>query len=206
MVKYTITNLFPSTLHIFDTEGFDEFRGGLVDYVYKMREQDPKGFQISNRHGWQSKGFVLSDRNDLLHSTILQGIASFPSFKNAVQMTASAWININPPGAYNLMHDHPNVHMSGVMWIKSPKDGGVIEFLNPNDFQAHTEINCYTDEFKDRNFVHHAYWIPPLEGRMVIFPSHLKHSVGENMSNEDRISVSFNINLNNSEKTNRFNV
>ena len=119
-------------------------------------------------------------------------------------MTASAWININPPGAYNLMHDHPNVHMSGVMWIKSPKDGGVIEFLNPNDFQAHTEISCYTDEFKDRNLVHHAYWIPPLEGRMVIFPSHLKHSVGENMSNEDRISVSFNITLTNPQKNNRF--
>ena len=30
---------------------------------------------------------------------------------------------------------------------------------------------------------------------MIIFPSHLEHDVRENLSNEDRISVSFNIKL-----------
>ena len=72
-VKYTLTNLFPSPVHIFDTDGFDEFKDNLIFQVYKLREQDPKGHSISNRHGWQSKGFRLSDMNNLLHSTILKG-------------------------------------------------------------------------------------------------------------------------------------
>ena len=194
-VKYTLTNLFPSPVHIFDTDGFDEFKNNLIDYAYKLREEDPKGFKISNRHGWQSKGFDLTDMNDLLHGTILQGLSSFSSVKNTTEMRASAWVNINSPGAYNRLHSHPNSHLSGVMWIKSPKDCGVISFDNPNGHQSYTEINCYNKEFKDQFFVHHAYWLPPIEGRMIIFPSHLQHEVEENKSNEDRISVSFNVTL-----------
>ena len=197
-VKYTLTNLFPSPVHIFDTDGFDEFKNNLIDYAYKLREEDSKGFTISNRHGWQSRGFDLTDMNDLLHGTILQGLSSFSSVKNTTEMRASAWVNINSPGAYNRLHSHPNSHLSGVMWIKSPKDCGVISFDNPNGHQSYTEINSYNEEFKDQFFVHHAYWLPPIEGRMIIFPSHLQHEVEENKSNEDRISVSFNVTLNNS--------
>ena len=194
-VKYTLTNLFPSPVHIFDTDGFDEFKNNLIYYSYKLREEDPKGFNISNRHGWQSRGFDLTDMNDSLHATILQGLSSFPSIKNKTEMKASAWININGPGAYNILHSHPNSHLSGVMWIKAPKDCGVISFDNPNGHQTYTEINSYNQEFNDQFFIHHSYWLPPIEGRMIIFPSHLQHEVKENNSNEDRISVSFNITL-----------
>ena len=194
-VKYTLTNLFPSPVHIFDTDGFDEFKNNLIDYAYKLREEDSKGFNISNRHGWQSRGFDLTNMNDLLHGTILQGLSSFSSIKNTTEMRASAWININGPGAYNILHSHPNSHLSGVMWIKAPKDCGVISFDNPNGHQTYTEINSYNQEFNDQFFIHHSYWLPPIEGRMIIFPSHLQHEVRENNSNEDRISVSFNITL-----------
>ena len=194
-VKYTLTNLFPSPVHIFESDGFDEFKNNLIDYVYKLKEKDPEGYTISNRNGWQSRGFDLSDMNDLLHGTILQGLSSFSAIKNTTKMRASAWININSPGSYNVKHTHPNSHLSGVMWIKAPKDSGNIVFDNPNGHQTHTEINSYNQEFKDQFFVHHAYWLPPIEGRMIIFPSHLQHAVNENKSNEDRISVSFNITL-----------
>ena len=194
-VKYTLTNLFPSPVHIFESDGFDEFKNNLNDYVYKLKEKDPEGYTISNRNGWQSRGFDLSDMNDLLHGTILQGLSSFSAIKNSTKMRASAWININSPGSYNVKHTHPNSNLSGVMWIKAPKDSGNIVFDNPLGHQTHTEINSYNQEFKDQFFVHHAYWLPPIEGRMIIFPSHLQHEVKENNSNEDRISVSFNITL-----------
>ena len=35
-----------------------------------------------------------------------------------------------------------------------------------------------------------------IEGKILVFPAHLNHLVQENKSNEDRISVSFNIRLN----------
>ena len=197
-VKYSYINLFPSPIHILDIDGFDEFKDDLIDQIYELKEEDPKGFNISNRRGWQSKGFCLSDMNDLLHATILRGLGSFPSIKNTTEIRASAWININSPGAYNVKHSHPESQLSGVMWIKSPKDSGVIEFENPNSHEAFTEINAYVEEFKEKNSVYPVYWFSPIEGRMLVFPSHLRHLVEENKSNEDRISISFNVTFTNS--------
>ena len=37
--------------------------------------------------------------------------------------------------------------------------------------------------------------INPVEGGLILFPSYLDHSVNQNLSNEERIVVSFNINL-----------
>ena len=37
--------------------------------------------------------------------------------------------------------------------------------------------------------------IPPEEGRLIMFPSWLEHSVGQNLSDSLRISLSFNIDL-----------
>ena len=193
--KYSYLNLFPSPVHIFDIDGFDELQDDLIDHVYKLKKQDPNGYIVSNRGGWQSKSFSLKFDGDIIHTTIIDVLKSFPVIKNTTQMITAAWININYPGAYNTIHSHPNTHLSGVMWIKSPKDCGVISFVNPNEHASDTEIISYTQEFKDKLFIHQSYWLPPVEGRMIIFPSHLLHEVKENKSNEDRISVSFNVNL-----------
>ena len=38
--------------------------------------------------------------------------------------------------------------------------------------------------------------ISPKEGALVLFPSYLDHSVNENMSDDERIVISFNIKIN----------
>ena len=37
--------------------------------------------------------------------------------------------------------------------------------------------------------------VTPVEGALVLFPSYLDHSVNENLSNSERIVISFNISL-----------
>ena len=106
-----------------------------------------------------------------------------------------AWININKPGNYNVKHLHPTNDLSGVLWIKAPQNSGDIVFESPYEFQAYQEIDSYVDEFRNSFNIDHSYYFTPTDGRMLIFPSHLMHEVEENLSNEDRISVSFNIKL-----------
>ena len=106
-----------------------------------------------------------------------------------------AWLNINGHNCYNIKHDHPTANLSGVLWIKCPKECGNILFESPVEFQTYTEVKSYTKEFKNSNNYFHTYYFLPIEGRMLVFPSHLQHEVLENKSNEDRISVSFNIDL-----------
>ena len=194
-LNYELVNLFPSSVHIFNINGFDEVRDKLIDYAYEYRKNDPDGNIISNRGGWQSKDFPVQKEDDILHSFIINCLASFPYIKKSYNIFADAWININPTGSYNNKHNHPSSDLAGVLWIKCPKDCGEIVFDNPSGFQTFKTINAYEDKFKNDNKIHHTYFFPPVEGRVLIFPSHLDHNVKENKSKEDRISVSFNIRL-----------
>ena len=194
-LNYELVNLFPSSVHIFNINGFDEVRNKLIDYAYEYKKNDPDGNIISNRGGWQSKDFSVQKEDDILHSLIINCLASFPYIKESYNIFADAWININPTGSYNNKHNHPSSDLAGVLWIKCPKDCGEIVFDNPSGFQTFKTINAYEDKFKNDNKIHHTYFFPPVEGRVLIFPSHLDHNVRENKSKEDRISVSFNIRL-----------
>ena len=105
------------------------------------------------------------------------------------------WININPKGAYNQRHVHPDAHMSGVWWIKAPKNSGKLWFNNHQAFDRFAEFESYSEGFKESTSTYVDYYLEPEDGGMVVFPAFLSHNVGENESNQERISVSFNIDL-----------
>ena len=89
------------------------------------------------------------------------------------------------------MHVHPNSNISGVIWIKIPNDSGNLYFHNPDNFQKHKEINFY------KSFLNQGegYELEPQEGNVVLFPSCLQHEVTKNLSNDERVSISFNSNF-----------
>ena len=196
-LNYKTTPIFPIPIHTFDVNGFNEIQDELIDYAYELRKKDPKGVSISNRGGWQSSGFEVKDENDKLHNFLFNCINGFPHINYKVNFLIYAWININKPGNYNVKHLHPTNDLSGVLWIKAPQNSGDIVFESPYEFQAYQEIDSYVDEFRNSFNIDHSYYFTPTDGRMLIFPSHLMHEVEENLSNEDRISVSFNIKLSN---------
>ena len=193
-LNYNTKNIFPVPIHIFDVNGFEEIQNQLIDYAYNLKKED-KGVSISNYGGWQSTGFFVGNELDVLHNFIINCLAEFPVIEKSTNLTVHAWININKPGDFNVKHNHPGVDLAGVLWIKCPKDCGNIVFDPPTAFQSHNEIKSYTDDFKNENNIYHSYYFNPTEGRILIFPSHLDHQVKENKSNEDRISLSFNIRL-----------
>ena len=194
-LSYNTVNIFPVPIHIFDVNGFSEIQDELIDFVYKMREKDPVGHTISNRRGWQSSCFSIDTEDDLLKLILTNCLAVFPPIKKSVKLFVSAWVNINPPEAFNMKHNHPTSDLSGVLWIKSQKDCGNIIFESPRSFATHQEIECYNEDFKENNNYFHRFSFNPIAGRFIVFPSHLEHHVDFNESEEDRISVSFNIRL-----------
>ena len=194
-LSYNTVNIFPVPIHIFDVNGFSEIQDELIDFVYKMREKDPVGHTISNRRGWQSSCFSIDNEDDVLKKFLTNCLAEFPPIKKSVRLFVSAWVNINPPEAFNMKHNHPTSDLSGVLWIKSQKDCGNIIFESPRSFATHQEIDSYTEDFKKNNNYFHSFSFNPVAGRLLVFPSHLEHHVDFNESQEDRISVSFNIRL-----------
>jgi uncharacterized protein (TIGR02466 family) len=100
------------------------------------------------------------------------------------------WANINPPGALNKAHVHPNALFSGVYYIKTPKNCGRLNIMDPRpgiqcNMPTRKSGNPGKDLWRDIN-------LEPVTGRIIMFPSWLWHSVEENKSNDIRISVSFN--------------
>ena len=194
-LSYKTRTVFPVPIHQFDVNGFDEIQNELVDYAYDLKKKDPEGNLLSNRGGWQSKGFDVNDENDKLHQFIVNCFSQFPYIKISVKLLLHGWININKPGDYNVMHSHPTNDLSGVIWLNAPKDSGRIVFVSPFNFKSYKEMSSYTDDFKKSFNIDESYYFNPIAGRILVFPSHLQHEVLENKSNEDRISVSFNIRL-----------
>jgi uncharacterized protein (TIGR02466 family) len=56
-------------------------------------------------------------------------------------------------------------------------------------------MHSYLEEVREQTGVHPTYKFHPESGKMITFPSFLRHEVKENESDEDRIAVSYNIRL-----------
>jgi len=90
----------------------------------------------------------------------------------------------------NMPHLHPNCLFSGVYYVKSNSKSGRLKIMDPRPgaqmyMPARKSGDPGQDMYRDVN-------IEPIEGRMIMFPSWLWHSVEQNESNDIRISVSFN--------------
>ena len=196
-LNYSNINLFPTIIHQFDVNGFNEIKNDLIKYAYELKNDDIQGVSISNYGGWQSSSFRVKNEDDILHNFLINCLSGFPVILESTNIIVEAWVNINKPGDYNVKHNHPNCDLAGVLWIQCPQNCGQILFEAPNAFQAYNEIRSYKSNFKVKNKFYDCCSFNPVEGRLIVFPSHLSHSVKENKSHSDRISVSFNINLQN---------
>tara|TARA_B100001113_G_C20894325_1_gene528446 strand:- start:122 stop:727 length:606 start_codon:yes stop_codon:yes gene_type:complete len=193
--NYNRLNLFPVPLHMINVNGFEKVRNKLIEYAYISKKNNPKGSNFSNIGGWQSDQVYLENKDDLLESLIFNTLSQLSGIKKSVNFIVTSWFNINNHNSYNKKHCHPNADLSGVLYIKCPNNCGNIVFESPSNFQTYKEVESYTEEFLDENKYNHQYSFPPMEGGILIFPAHLMHEVERNESYEDRISVSFNIQL-----------
>ena len=187
-------NLFPISIHQIDIKDFDEVKENLINYINNLKNSDPTGVKKSNYGGWQSSLFDLDDEN-ILQEFLSKCLSNFSALHQFCSVDGNYWVNINPPNSLNVKHNHPQTDLAGVLWIKCPNNSGNILFENPFVFHDFNTINAYTDKFKYMNKQSHSFDFQPVEGRILIFPAHLLHEVGENKSNQDRISVSFNLKL-----------
>ena len=188
-MNYNAECLFPSLLHLVETK-VDSL---LKLYCLEARQADPVGVRASNSGGWQSEG----NRNNSLITDSLYNLfdnSINKVFQQKLQIV-NHWININGPNTYNIIHDHPMSDLAGVYYVSVPKNSGDIYFQNPQCFVAHSELNAYNIEARQYLRQELQKYIEPQDGLLLLFPAYLKHGVTVNQSNEDRISVSFNIKL-----------
>ena len=109
---------------------------------------------------------------------------------NNVRLT-EMWAIINKKNNLNTAHTHPNNYLSAAYYVKVSKGCGTIKFLNPNSITRERHPLIEEDTELNRNNIE----IIPNEGDLLIFPAYLTHSVNRKMSDEDRVVISFNIDI-----------
>jgi len=98
------------------------------------------------------------------------------------------WFSINSYGDYTTLHNHRDSVLSGVFYVDIPDEN-----MGKINFERSDDISYYLPPLESyNNFTGERASYQPETGRVLIFPSWLKHSVDTNRSKKNRISISFN--------------
>ena len=191
-----IKPLFPILLHDFAIKNFNEIKDDLIKFAYDEKKSSP-GYTKSNIGGWQSHTNYQDSKN-ILNEVLIEPVVRYYKENEIFHQDSlirfnAMWININPPGSHNRTHLHPNSDLAGVFWIKLPPHSGRLEFTNPYGYQYSNVYTQFNQKLRDDLSIHPSIVCDPVEGKVVLFPSYVFHRVEENESDEDRISVSFNL-------------
>ena len=167
----------------------------LVEKLYDLKKRDTVGSPKSNVKGWHSKEDLYSheDFKEITQDIMFHSQQCFNALsveeKYSPEMTG-LWGIINPPGARNNIHTHPLNYLSGVLYLKVPKNSGNIVFIEPRPQAEVFEPPRNLD--LSAHLAHTVQW-EAKEKNLIFFPSWLQHEVQENNSNQDRIILSFNL-------------
>lgn len=203
-------DIFPNHLWYFDIPVFSDLKQNFVQEIYGLKSKY-KSVALTNRGGWQSQSifFIPNYRSNnlkiLMHKILNKIETSIMDPKFKIQID-SLWYNVNCPGSYNDVHDHPGAHLTGVFYVQVPEQiqkCGLLQLENPHFFDeymymAGTENGTSTRRTHQRfssGFYNSTFMVEPIEGRFYMFPSHIRHRVLTNNTEEDRISFSCNLSI-----------
>jgi len=185
--------LFPSIVTEVECDFYSFIQPSLIEWIYNY-QKTTDGVVHSNRGGWQSPSdFYLDKSFDQFTDYILKNALMSLKHYNLDFKLVNMWININKKWNYNTKHCHPGCILSGVFWVKAPENCGKLVFVNPHSFVEHNLIERVNDDVKKECNYDRTFEFTPQEGTLVTFPSHLQHLVEPNQSDEDRISIAFNL-------------
>jgi uncharacterized protein (TIGR02466 family) len=178
--------------------GFEEPTAGLAaliagqeeretDYTVRFREQN----FFSSQH---SAVRWLKTQIDQTASAFLSHVG----IERALSWKLMGWYNTNRYGDHHAPHTHPGAYLSGTYYVRVPAAPasvddprarpGCISFYDPrtgaNMVTVGTERDART-----------AHVVSPSAGMLLMWPSPIQHFVHPNLSEEHRVSISFNLTM-----------
>ena len=140
----------------------------------------------SNTGGWQSDLLNPNEELKPLCDKIFDVVKNLNLNINQINIP-QMWANVNMKGHWNKIHLHGHYDISGTYYIKVPENSGSIVFRDPRP-------GAIGSMYMNKNFDGGELLpISPNEGDLMLWPSYLDHFVEPSNSDEERISISFDI-------------
>ena len=200
----SLSMMFATPFVVHDWPDSDDLNRSLSAYVLAQEESlGEQGIVRSNAGGWQSPGNIMESREPSIRTLrtrieklvirLIADISRDKGIKRSFKIFVDGWANINRDGDYNILHAHPNCMWSGVYYVQPGEPdpavpySGLLELIDPNAAANYVQV---------RNTVFDAkHFIDNTPGRMLLWPSWVKHMVHPFVGKGDRVSIAYNVNL-----------
>lgn len=190
-------DLWPTPLWYFEVPQTQINPQAIARESYAHQKLDA-GVSYSNVGGYQSSALTLDDPMPPELTKLLgvltkecQTCSREFGFERNLEI-ANYWVNINKHNNYNKMHIHPSSILSGTYYAVTPPQSGSIVFHNrPEASYILAELKLIGA--RNTSFTSTVQSFEPKAGAVLVFPGWLQHSVEENRSGGDRISIAFNL-------------
>lgn len=182
-MKRELLQLFPTPVLVSRYSGNLEKERKYIESINYM-------MQPSN-HNFRSNDTYLFDRTvmDTLKAFVDESLQIFSDqilLSRQKLVVTQCWANRNPKNTSHHEHLHPNSIVSGVFYLNSSKEAPPIKFSKSVMGMLKPETSGFN------NFNSESYSLPIQSGDLVLFPSHFRHSVPTNTSDDERVSLAFN--------------
>ena len=172
--KFNFVGYFPKI--------FESSHEKTINCIYQNRKNTTFSHKINGR--WENQYLSIQyfpQLRKLFRNACREGKAILEKslvvpFKELGLPMDEFWFNITAPGESTGWHDHKErSELSGVYYLHVPDNSGDIHFRKKIDDET------FEWEIKSRT------------GKLILFDSSIQHSVPENKSKENRISIAFNL-------------
>jgi uncharacterized protein (TIGR02466 family) len=199
-----LSTMFGTPFVSIDWPDTEDMNRELFELIMIDEREDELGRGIrSNAGGWQSRGNLLLRpepcivklKHMMEEATfeLLTSLVRKDSGERQFTLIFDSWANVCRNGNYNVVHSHPNAMWSIVYYVTSGEPdesvpySGLLELLDPREATTYIQVpNTILDA---RMFIQNR------PGRMVIFPSWMKHMVHPFLGTGVRISIACNVNV-----------
>jgi len=185
----------------------ETLNAALLKSIAAQRTKHP-GIERSNIGGWHSDtdmaawaggaGEALANFAVTTASAHMVDLA--PGGKRQFTWSIEMWANVNPPGCSNQLHCHPAAFWSGVYYpdpggSEIEGNGGELLLEDPRYPMAYMTVPDLLFRDVNNEPMQSQIAIRPVAGRIVLFPSWLRHSVRPHKGDRDRVSIALNLML-----------
>lgn len=155
-------------------------------------ESDPTKYSTVN--GLHS-GFIMKDKNELMQEIKALLYKECVNYYKQISnkdilinntLDIYGWGVIMNKGGHELAHIHPSGIISGVFYVEVPD-------LNDQLKEGYLRFGKPKKILNEENYQYHEYYIKPIKGKVILFPSYIWHDTIPTLTNKRRISFAFDL-------------
>tara|TARA_B100000902_G_scaffold349805_1_gene358638 strand:- start:1070 stop:1702 length:633 start_codon:yes stop_codon:yes gene_type:complete len=184
----SIMNLYSTPVYTTQIENFDNVQNEMFSALNEKAEFQMNPVWAS--HYLTDIFFNLNviEKFELNAFTVeltkhIQNYCKYLNYNGNCRITES-WFSLFKKGNYGHMHHHGSSDLSGVYYVKTNGEDGNLFFDSPNPHLG-------TSKLYHKLTPRHEF--KPIEGNLMLFPGWLMHGIQTNTTDNERISLSFNI-------------